>query len=88
MCWKQRNKCSPSLRETIHSLTFFIKRSQALGFPDGPVVTNLPSYAEGTESILCWGARIPHASWPKKKKEREKKRKEKVLSTTYTVQVD
>ena len=37
-------------------------------FPGGPVVKTLPSSAGGAGSIPGGGARIPHASWPKKPK--------------------
>ena len=31
-----------------------------------------PSIAGSTGSVPGWGAKIPHASWPKKKKEKHK----------------
>ena len=34
-------------------------------FPGGPVVKTSPSNAGGEGSIPGWGAKIPHASWPK-----------------------
>ena len=34
-------------------------------FPSGPVVNTLPSRARGVGSIPGWGAKIPHALWPK-----------------------
>ena len=34
-------------------------------FPGGPVVGTLPSNEVGAGLIPGWGARIPHASWPK-----------------------
>ena len=37
-------------------------------FPDVPVVKTSPSNAEGTGSIRGQGAKSPHVSWPKKKK--------------------
>ena len=37
-------------------------------FPDGPVVKTLLSKAGGVSSIPGQGAKIPHTSWPKKKK--------------------
>ena len=37
-----------------------------------PVVKTLPSNAQGMGSILGWGARIPHASWPKKQSIKQK----------------
>ena len=40
--------------------------SKCQNFPDDPVVKTLPSNAGGVGSIPGWGAKIPHASWPKK----------------------
>ena len=37
-------------------------------FPGGPVVKTSPSNAGGEGSIPLWGAKIFHASWPKKPK--------------------
>ena len=37
-------------------------------FPGSPVVKSSSSNAEGTGSIPGRGAKIPHVSWPKKKK--------------------
>ena len=37
-------------------------------FPGGPVVKTSPSDAGGVGSISGQGAKIPHASWPKKPK--------------------
>ena len=37
-------------------------------FPDGSMVKTSPSNAGGADLIRHWGARIPHASWPKKTK--------------------
>ena len=34
-------------------------------FPSSPVVKTLPSSAGGAVAIPGWGAKIPHASWPK-----------------------
>ena len=36
--------------------------------PGGPVVKTLPSNAGGVGLIPGWGAKIPHALWPKKSK--------------------
>ena len=36
-------------------------------FPGSPVVKTSPSNARDAGSILSYGAKIPHASWPKKK---------------------
>ena len=37
-------------------------------FPRGPVVKTSPSSVGGVGLIPGWGAKIPHASWPKKQK--------------------
>ena len=37
-------------------------------FPGGPVVKTSPSDAGNVGSIPGWGAKIQHASWPKKTK--------------------
>ena len=39
-------------------------------FPGGPRVRTLPSNARGADLIPDWGAKIPHASWPKKPKDK------------------
>ena len=36
-----------------------------MDFPGSPVVKTMPSNAGGAGSIPGWGAKIPHASWPK-----------------------
>ena len=41
-------------------------------FPGGPVVKTSPSNAGGTGSIPGWGAKIPHASWPKNQNIKQK----------------
>ena len=43
-----------------------------LGLPGCPVVKTSPSNAVGVGSIPGWGAKIPHASWPKEKKNRNR----------------
>ena len=40
-------------------------------FPGGLVVRTLPPIAGGGGSIPDWGAKVPHASWSKKKKKAE-----------------
>ena len=40
-------------------------------FPGGPVVKTLPPIAGGGGSIPDWGAKVPHASWSKKKEKAE-----------------
>ena len=39
-------------------------------FPGGPVVKTLPPIAGGGGSIPDWGAKVPHATWSKKKKQK------------------
>ena len=39
-------------------------------FPGVPVIKTLPSNARGVVSVPGWGAGIPHASWPEKKKKK------------------
>ena len=41
-------------------------------FPGSPVVKTLPSNAGGEGSIPGQGAKIPHASWPKKQNIKQK----------------
>ena len=41
-------------------------------FPAGPVVKTLPSNAGGAGLIPSWGAKIPHAWWPKTKNIKKK----------------
>ena len=41
-------------------------------FPGGPVVKISPSNAGGVGSIPGWGAKIPHASWPKNQNIKQK----------------
>ena len=45
----------PASTQTLYSWDFL----------SGPVVNPLPFNAGGVGSIPGWGARIPHASWPK-----------------------
>ena len=40
-------------------------------FPGGPVVKTLPPNAGGGDPTPDWGAKIPHASWSKKKKKQK-----------------
>ena len=40
-------------------------------FPGGPVVKTLPPIAGDGDSIPDWGAKVPHASWSKKKKKKK-----------------
>ena len=41
-------------------------------FSGGPVVRTSPSSAGGAGSIPSWGAKIPHASWPKNQNIKQK----------------
>ena len=42
-----------------------VGQTERLTLFDGPVVRTLPSGAEGVSSVPCWGAKVPHGSWPK-----------------------
>ena len=46
-------------------------------FPGGPVVRTSPSNAGGVGLIPGGRAKIPHASWPKKRKEKNQNIKQK-----------
>ena len=39
-------------------------QTEWLTLSDGPVVRTLRSNAEGVSPVPCWGAKIPHGSWP------------------------
>ena len=52
----------------VPSLKFYIR-----DFPGGPVVKTPHSNAGGEGSIPGQGAKIPHASWPKKQSIKQKK---------------
>ena len=41
-------------------------------FPGNPVIKTLPFNAGGKSSIPVWGARSPHASWPKNQSVKQK----------------
>ena len=41
-------------------------------FVGGPVVETLTSNARGEGLIPGWGAKLPHASWPKKQNIKQK----------------
>ena len=43
-----------------------------MGLPGGPVVKTSPSSAGGEGSIPGWGAKIPHALWPKNQNIKQK----------------
>ena len=64
----------------IHFFSFWIfnlflmdKTVMIQDFPGGPVVKTLPSNAGGAGSIPGWGAKIPHASWPKNQNRKQKR---------------
>ena len=42
------------------------------GFPSGPLVKTLPSHPGSVGLIPGWGARIPHATWPKSQNIKQK----------------
>ena len=42
-----------------------------MGFPGSPVVKALAFNASGVGLITGWGAKIPHALWPKKQNRAE-----------------
>ena len=48
------------------------RKYYARDFPDSPVVKTLPSNAGGAGWIPGWGAKIPHASGPKKQNVKQK----------------
>ena len=48
------------------------KKTEAKGFPGGPVVKTMPSNAEGAGSIPGLGSGIPHASQPKNQNMKQK----------------
>ena len=47
-------------------------RKRGRDFPRGPVVKTLPSNIGGLGSMPGWGAKIPHASWPKNQNIKQK----------------
>ena len=61
-------------------------RSKWGDFPGGPVVKTLSSDAGGTGPIPGWGAKIPHASWPKNQNRKQKQYSNK-LKTLKMVHV-
>ena len=54
----------------LESTFLWCKKSYSRDFPGGPVVKTLPSNAVGAGSIPGRGAKIPHASGPKKTKQK------------------
>ena len=61
--------------DVLHS-----KLLKSLSFGASPgslvVVKTSPSNAEAVDSVPHWGAKIPHASWPKKQKKNPMKQKQ------------
>ena len=55
-------------KKTWHHWRKTGKKSYHRDFPGSPVVKTLPSDAGGAASIPCEGAKIEHASQPKKQK--------------------
>ena len=49
-----------------------VRNTESWDFPGGPVVKTSPSNAGGAGSIPGWGAKIPHASWPKNQNIKQK----------------
>ena len=47
-------------------------KSELRDFPGGPVIKTSPSNAGDAGSIPGWGAKIPHASWPKNQNIKQK----------------
>lgn len=54
------------MNATRSTVKFFKKKINVGSFPGSPVVRTLPSNAEDASSGPGQGAKIPHASWPKK----------------------
>ena len=52
--------------DTLKGQCFMLDRKRTQrDFPGGPVVKTSPSNAGDAGLIPGWGAKIPHASWPK-----------------------
>jgi hypothetical protein len=49
----------------------YLQNGYKRNFPGAPVAKTSPSNAGGTGLIPGWGARIPHASWPKNQNMRQ-----------------
>ena len=71
------HRCTPShytltwqSEEALGSLSLLIRALITWDFLGSPVVKTSPSNAGGVVSIPGWEAKIPHASWPKKPKNR------------------
>ena len=63
------------------------ERVRLWDFPGSPVVKILPSNAGGAGSTLSQGAKIPHASWPKKQNIKQKQYCNKFKKTLKMVHV-
>ena len=55
-------------QQRLGSQEWYFKSYDSWDFSGSPVVKTLPSNAGGASSIPGQGAKIPHASWPKKAK--------------------
>ena len=64
------------------------ERSCGGDFPGGPVVKTSPSNAGGAGSIPGQGAKIPHASQPKKKKKKNPKERGLVYTAKAVTTVE
>ena len=68
--------------QVITKLSKKEKKTGNLGLPGGPVVKKT-SPSNAGDSIPGQGARIPHASWPKKKKKKEENINQKQYCTKF-----
>ena len=56
----------PAMTNPTYNVVIYLLQFPSVGyFPGGPAVKTSPSNAGSTGSIPGWGAKIPHASWPK-----------------------
>ena len=60
------------VKECQHHLKKKERKIVLWNFPGGPVVKTLPSNARGADLIPGWGAKIPHALWPKNQNIKQK----------------
>ena len=56
-----------------------VQTSLTRDFLSGPVIKTSPSNEGGAHSIPGWGAKIPYASWQKKKKKKKIKSPQAIL---------
>ena len=56
--------------------------------PGGPEVKTSPSSAEGAGSVPGQGAKIPHASWPKKKNKKKNKAWNRSIIVTNSIKAE